>query len=133
MFELYSFGYKNKRISQFLSIAKSIGIKNIIDTRFNPNCYDPFWKKSNLEKCNGFDGIRYFHIKNLGNIKYFKEGEIEINNLTEGIKEINKIMSDGTIGCLLCTCKNIETCHNYIILKELEKLNICKYNGVLCV
>lgn len=130
MMELYSFGYKDKLQSHFIERLKEIGIYAVLDTRFNPNCFNVFWKGKTLENQLPLHGIEYYHEKNLGNSRYFEKGTIQIANLEKGIESFKRIFHDEKV-CLLCTCVNFETCHNKIIVENLEKIDNCKYIGRL--
>ena len=131
MIEVYSFGYKNKIFRDFVYKARDMGINALIDTRFNPNCFRPFWKHSTLVDAIPFFDMEYYHIKNFGNTKYFEKGKIEILNMQNGIKEIEEISDEWDCDkiCLLCTCEDLESCHNNIIIKELLKSNSYSYKG----
>jgi len=124
MIELYSFGYKDNCFSPFAEKLRENKFDAVIDTRFNPNCYDAFWQKKALGIGLPLYGVEYFHFKELGNENYYDSdkpikikdivnGEIRLSNILKA-KSFNKI-------CLLCTCMNIDTCHNSIVIKELEK------------
>lgn len=131
MIEIYSFGYKNKVFKHFSDALKEKGIRCLIDTRFNPHCFSPFWKKKTLESCTPIYDIDYYHIQELGNTRYFEDGEINIKDLNCGIDRIKDIADDWDCDkiCLLCTCENFNTCHNKIIVEELVKDKNFKYKG----
>lgn len=123
MIEIYSFGYKNQRFSPFAEKLQEHKINAVIDTRFNPNCYDAFWQKKGLESTLPLYRVEYLHFKDLGNKNYYDHNlPIEIKDLKLGLQELNQTLKFRGISkiCLLCTCSNIKTCHNNMIIKELE-------------
>lgn len=123
MIEIYSFGYKDKRFSPFAEKLREENFDAVIDTRYNPNCYDGFWKKKSLEESLPLYGIKYFHFKDLGNENYHSPDRlIKIKDIKMGIMNLQKTLDDKAFSkiCLICTCANLESCHNHIIINELE-------------
>lgn len=126
MIEVYSFGYKGNRFSPFAEKLREQNFDAVIDTRYNPHCYDGFWKKKALEDTLPLYGIKYFHLKELGNKNYHSSDKpIVIKDIKMGFKILHKTLADNSFSkiCLICTCEDIESCHNNIIIKELELSN----------
>lgn len=132
--EVYSFGYKNNRFSPFAEKLREENFDAVIDTRYNPHCYDGFWKKKSLEESLPLYGIKYFHLKELGNKNYYSSDKpIEIQDIKTGITRLHKNIKYKKFNkiCLLCVCENFETCHNRIIINILKKNKSYVYKGRL--
>lgn len=124
----YSYGYKDRPLNGFVEALKEREVKVVIDTRYNPHCFDPFWKFKNLQNEFPLHGMKYHHIKNLGNRTYFQEGEINIDNMEWGINRLRDRVGNHNF-CLLCVCSNIQTCHTRLIVEELIEDDEFNYMG----
>ena len=134
MIEVYSFGYKDSRFSLFAEKLREEKFDAVIDTRYNPHCYDGFWKKKALEESLPLYGIKYFHFKELGNINYvFKDKPILICDSKKGKEKVIKTIDRKNFSkiCFLCTCENFETCHNKINIETIFKDYENAYKGQL--
>jgi len=118
---IYTFGYNSNSLQYFEAKVKELDAI-VVDVRFNPNSFSPFWTRKNLEKC--FSS--YKHVPSLGNKKYKEKGVMEIVDLNSGCEEVISMMELGFNCILLCACLNLEECHRKIIAEEISKKTKCE-------
>jgi len=109
---LYTIGYNNFSFFEFSDKIKELGAI-IIDVRYSPRSYNPFWGKKYLE--DRF-GNSYIHIPELGNKNYKNpDKEFDIVDIEKGFQEVSQYL-DMEIDCvLMCACEDVEKCHRRIV------------------
>jgi uncharacterized protein (DUF488 family) len=60
--DFFTIGYSGRRIGEFISIVKNVGIATLIDIRFSPvSRFKPEFSKNNLKRSLEVNGITYIH------------------------------------------------------------------------
>jgi len=136
---IYLIGYEKIKTEDFINLLKEKNIKYLVDVRENPfSMRKDFIKKYLKEKLEK-EGIKYIHIKELGNpreirkeykekkdlklalfryMEYIKEG------LTKEIEdEIKELLRKGNTA-LMCYEKNPLECHRLVLAYELYKRGV---------
>jgi uncharacterized protein (DUF488 family) len=123
MINIYTAGYNAWSFYEFKTKIEELGNPLIVDVRYSPYSFNPFWTKKNLTK--HFNN--YIHIKNLGNVNYKNGKPIKIYNLDKGCKQLlNSLGKDYDSCLLLCACEDVEECHRKVIVKKLETMTLCE-------
>ncbi len=122
MIEIYSFGYKDKRFSKFAEMLQREKVDAVIDTRYNPNCFDSFWNIKNLKSSLPLYNIKYFSFLEFGNVNYRNlEEERVIKDMPSGLKKLNDVIKNNDLKkiCMICVCACYETCHSKIVIDRI--------------
>lgn len=127
---IYTIGYQNLSIDEFINILVKKGIKFVLDVRNTPFSYKYGFSKSWLTKYLPEFNIEYANMPELGIPEIYRKS-LNDNALWEKYREILK--SSGTYindvmrtlkrkpTVLICFEANPEECHRYILAKELSK------------
>ena len=115
--KIFMAGYRNFLSDQFRKIVDDLDAI-IVDVRYNPYSYDPFWHIDMLSK---EYNNKYIHIRKLGNKTYKEKGKIEIVDLDEGCRIVTSLLINKNV-ILLCACEDINVCHRKVIAKALEDM-----------
>jgi len=113
---IYTVGYQNitrKNLFSKLNEFNSL----LIDIRFSPYSFSPFWQKKELESTLK---DKYVHIKELGNINYNNNKKIEIYDLEKGMEKLKQFIEEDVNFCLMCSCKDFSSCHRSLISQEIH-------------
>ena len=115
--KVYTAGYNN-----FLSdtFQKKVDELNaiIIDIRYNPYSFSPFWQKEYLSRRYQ---DKYIHIPELGN-KNYKTSGIKIADWEKGLRYLIEIFKENKNIVLMCACEELEKCHRAWIAQKLETM-----------
>ena len=119
---IYTLGYNNFSFFEFRDKIKELDAL-IIDVRYNPSSYNPFWNKKYLQE--SFH-TSYIHVPELGNKNYaHPDKEFDIVDIEAGSRVVREYLDLGMNCLLLCACEDFEKCHRYIIAQYIaEKENI---------
>lgn len=112
---IYSIGYKNVLPSELSRIVDDLDA-TLIDIRYAPTSFSPFWKKDFLQ---GLYNDKYLHIKDLGNINFNNNNDIKILDLERGIDNVLNGNFKNVI--FMCACEDLNECHRKIIKEYLMK------------
>jgi uncharacterized protein (DUF488 family) len=124
MTNIYTAGYNAWSFYEFKAKTEELGKILVVDVRYSPKSFNPFWSKKNLKK---YFGEHYIHIKNLGNVNYRNGKPIKIYNLDKGCKQLlNSLGKDYDDCLLLCACEDVEECHRKVIVKKLQLMTLCE-------
>lgn len=108
--KLLTLGYTEpdarKRLEAFMEELDT----RLIDIRYAPRSqWRPEWNKSALSEKYG---LRYAHLRELGNVNYKRLDEpIELLAPEEGVRRVVRLLQQGQSVVLLCACQNYDTCH----------------------
>lgn len=120
---LYTIGYNSWTFRDFTQKVKDLSAM-VIDVRFLPASYSPFWKKNHLDKSLGNN---YIHLPELGNKNFNSpEKQIEIVDIESGTKKVIGYMELGINCILLCACEDVEKCHRKIISRYIQEKIGCE-------
>jgi uncharacterized protein (DUF488 family) len=65
--DFYTVGYSGRTAKHLVELAKSVGVRTIVDIRLNPvSMYKPEFSKTNFRRIVETDGLLYLHLPNLG-------------------------------------------------------------------
>ena len=90
----------------------------LVDIRYIPFSINPFWTRDQLQEV--FKS-RYFHIRQLGNVNYKIKNSFKILDMESGIEILSSILEKYKNVFLLCSCKDLKTCHRLIVAEEIKK------------
>lgn len=114
---IYTVGYQNITRKNLISKLAELNCI-LVDIRFSPYGFSPFWNKNELENVLG---EKYVHIKELGNVNYKNGKQIEIDDLDEGMKRLEVLLEIHKNICLMCSCKNFPECHRSFLSREIKE------------
>ena len=120
MKNIYTVGYKAWSFYEFKTKVEELGDIPVIDVRYSPYSFNPFWTKKNLKK----HFKSYIHIRNLGNVNYKNGKPIKIYNLDKGCKQLLEKIGDNNC-LLLCACEDFDKCHRKVIVETLQTMILC--------
>ena len=63
---IFTIGYENATVGEFLAALKEAGVKRLIDIRAVPNSRRPGFSKTPLRNALAEEGIEYVHLRALG-------------------------------------------------------------------
>jgi hypothetical protein len=113
---LWDCGYQEiKKLQKLVSLVDALDAI-LVDVRYSPNSRDPQWRQRAIEKKLG---LRYFHLRDLGNKAYKQAGTIEFVDLPRGIATLARFLQSNNV-IILCGCWNRENCHRVKIVEAFE-------------
>lgn len=125
---IYTIGYSDFKINDFLNVLKKYSIKCLIDVRSMPNSkYFGEYNKENLKEFLKENNILYRHYpREFGarqnDMKYYPNGYLDFDLFTkseafiEGQEKVIKGMELGYIFALMCAEKDAMDCHRCIMV-----------------
>lgn len=131
-----SLGYEGHDIGSFVEGVKEAGIDLVVDVRLTPLSRKQGFSKRRLGEALGAIGVRYEHLRPLGNAKenrpLFAGTELEVGRARyrAGIRtpEAQAALRDLASWrrehhvALLCFERDVERCHRSVVLEELAQL-----------
>jgi uncharacterized protein (DUF488 family) len=133
---LFTLGYQQREVPEFVAILKANQIEIVADIRANPNSRKKGFSKKALQAELERNGIRYIHIPELGPPQdlrdkvradnnyesFFKSFETYLNKNKEPLEQIYKLaIKEST--CLLCFERDINECHRKSVAGKLIDLH----------
>ena len=118
MSKVYTFGYGGRAPQDIATIAASLGAA-VVDIRFNPQSRRPEWNGGRLREFLAGQGVRYAHVKALGNENY-KGGPIKLYLPELGVKVVGAFLETQPV-VLLCACREVATCHRLTVAELLQE------------
>lgn len=131
---IYTIGYSDKTLTDFIRCLKKRGIDSIVDVRTIPKSKRfPDYNKESIEKFLRKNQIFYFDFgkyfgarrneKNVYDLTYSLKGDVQeqvifekVQNLDifkEGVQRIEKGLNNGNKICFMCSEKNPVNCHRF--------------------
>ena len=139
MSTLYTIGYEKSDIGSFLATLKHASIDVLVDVRDLPLSRKKGFSKNALRANLEEKGIRYLHIKALGDPKpgrtaaragdyeTFEEifrNHMESDEAQEALEELSSTPTNLRI-CLLCFERHADRCHRSIVADDLaNRMNL---------
>ena len=130
---IFSVGYEDKSIDDFLNVLRKYCIDVVVDVRELPLSRKAGFSKSQLQKLLKEAGIEYVSEKRLGNPyrKMLRTRELSwdgfrilfenyLRNNIDVVKEIAELSHSKNV-CLLCYEKDYKICHRSVIADIIEK------------
>jgi Uncharacterized conserved protein len=134
---IFTIGYGNRTISEFIALLKEHGIEFLIDVRSKPTSrYNPDFSRSTLESTLKKSNIRYvFMGNNLGglpqNEECYTNGHVDYSKVEkqffykQGIDRLKTAWKKQIPVAIMCTESRPEECHrSKLIGQTLAKMNI---------
>ncbi len=133
---LYTIGYQERNLGDFICELKTFGISVLIDVREIPVSRKRGFSKTCLSQYLEENDIQYIHLRDLGSPKplreklrsdgdysnFFKEYQKYIKSQVGLIEYLHQMVSDN-ICCLMCYEKISKTCHRSIVANEVKKID----------
>ena len=131
--EIYTVGYENATIDDFIATLKTVGIERVIDVREYPLSRKKGFSKNTLHALLEANDIEYVHLKGLGDPKdgreaaragdYKKFFQIFSKHMkTAQAQSDLKIaieLAQAKVSCLLCYERKPEECHRTIVAEAI--------------
>lgn len=128
-----SLGYEGRTVEQLVSELQSESVTVLVDVRLTPLSRKPGLSKRRLAASLADAGIRYVHLKALGNPKdnraAFRAGEptsrsrfkalLNEQGAVQAIQEIGDFLDRETVA-LLCFERELGTCHRELVAEALQ-------------
>ena len=133
---LVSLGYEGLTSDELVASLGAEGVTVLVDVRLTPLSRKPGLSKTRLAAALQAVGIRYVHMRALGNPKEnragFRAGEADSRRLFEGLlhtdpavealRHVAELLDGGTVA-LLCFEREHQSCHRHLIVDELRRGN----------
>lgn len=146
--DIFTIGYGNRRIENFISILKKYDVDLLIDIRSRPfSRFNPDFRASKLELHLINNNIKYLFLgEELGGMpvdpECYTKDEVDYNKIQlkdffkKGIDEVLKLQKEGFTVALMCAELSPNHCHrkalvgNYLESQKISVLHIDK-NGTI--
>lgn len=133
MNKLYTLGYEDAVIDDFIATLKFVGIERVIDVREYPLSRKKGFSKNILCAVLRANNIDYVHLKGLGDPKEGREAAragdykrfIQIFSshmkTTQALSDLKTAteLAESSISCLLCYERRPDECHRTIVAKAI--------------
>ncbi|WP_245717743.1 DUF488 domain-containing protein [Nocardia jejuensis] len=130
---LFSIGYEGRDVDELIAMLLRARVATVADVRLTPISRKPGLSKTKLALALDEAGIRYVHLRELGNPRDnrapFREGTpdgrnrfAEILNRTEALeamRAVRELIDDGPVA-LLCFERDHSTCHRHMIAESIH-------------
>lgn len=137
--EIYTIGYQEKSLDDFLSCITDNKINVVIDIRYNPNSRRKGFSKNKLASHLQEKNIKYYHYKDLGTPPLIRKKAIEkkdhmivinkwkatIDKKLELLKDLKNHFIDDII-CFMCYEKDATHCHRSVVVQTYGALTRTK-------
>lgn len=131
--KLYTLGYENSAIEDFIATLKVANIERVIDVREYPLSRRKGFSKNVLRELLQANDVDYVHLKGLGDPKEGRdaaragdhEGFLQIftehMKSAEAIADLEKAidLASSSVSCLLCYERHPDDCHRTIVAKAI--------------
>ncbi len=139
---VFTIGYEDWSIDEFLSRLKKSKIKTIIDIREIPNSRKRDFSKKRISEHLQGAGIKYIHIGKLGSPKplrdklhrdknyksFFEEYRTYLESLTGEMRDLYKEVIAQDVSCFMCVERDPFQCHRMVVAKKIKEID---GNGLL--
>lgn len=134
---VFTVGYEDRNIREFISRLQRHNIQTVIDIRENPISRKSGFSKNQLSENLGSINIEYIHKKELGTPKTLRLKLQKDNDYETFFEEINKYLST-QIGvlrelysnlisnrscCIMCFERDPFRCHRQIVAKKIREID----------
>lgn len=132
---IFTIGYEQASLADFIATLRLSGVETLVDIRERAQSRRKGFSKSALSEALSEAGIRYVHMRELGDPKEGRDAArrgdysefrkvfakvMASKKAKEALAEIENLLSDSSI-CLMCYERNEKTCHRKIVSDSLEK------------
>lgn len=126
---IFSIGYGNRTLKNFIEILQKNEIQLLVDVRTNPfSRFRPEFNKKAFEVTLSEFGIRYIHKPELGgkpkNEEFYQNGKLDYDKLRKSIPYLQGIdyleagLSFGYRIGVMCSELNFHDCHRYNLIGD---------------
>ena len=134
MKKLMTIGYEGAKLEDFVATLQKADVTVLIDIREIPASRKPGFSKRSLSKSLENAGLKYVHLRELGDPKLGREAarrgdfatfehifrtHLQSENAQRALEEAINISFD-TTACLLCFERNYQHCHRAIVAEEIS-------------
>ncbi|HOK66656.1 MAG TPA: DUF488 domain-containing protein [Anaerohalosphaeraceae bacterium] len=133
---LFTIGYEGRTLESFLATLKEHCVDSLFDVRELPLSRKKGFSKNALEEYLTRNGIRYFHLPQLGSsrvlraqlkktqdyLSFFAAMENTLSAAEETIDLIYRHLHEH-VSCLLCFEKSADLCHRSLVAKKIQERN----------
>lgn len=127
--KIFSIGYGNRSLKNFIEILQKNEIKLVVDVRTNPfSRFRPEFNKRAFEITLAEHSIQYIHKPELGgkpkNEEFYQNGKLDYNKLRksipylQGIEYLELGLSFGHQITVMCSELDFQACHRYSLIGE---------------
>lgn len=134
---LFTIGYEDRKIDDFISKLQNNDIKVLIDIREIPISRKPGFSKSKLKGHLESAGIGYIHVKDLGSPKqlrrkltdnndydlFFEEYNIYLQTRMDTVNSIYHDVILNETSCLMCMEREPIYCHRNVVAKKIKEID----------
>lgn len=131
---LFTIGYENKKIDEFVSILQQFGVRTLIDVRELPISRKAYFSKSKLQEYLEEFNINYIHKKTLGSPKklrnklyqdtdynsFFAEYEEYLETQLNVVTDLYWDIVVHEASCLMCMENDPNVCHRKIVAEKIK-------------
>jgi uncharacterized protein (DUF488 family) len=135
--ELYTIGYEDRQINDFIDRLQHFGIIFLIDVRENPVSRKKGFSKSKLKENLESRNITYLHLKELGSPKELREKLYKDNDYEtffNAYRDYLSLHSETAVSlykdtishyksCLMCMEREPSYCHRKIVAEKIKEID----------
>jgi uncharacterized protein (DUF488 family) len=118
--KIYTIGYGNRKLEEFVGLLKHFGVDLLVDVRRFPTSKWPEFVKEKLERWLPAHGISYIHMLKLGGYRGGYEEYTRTKDFRAGIDELIRLARE-KCAAIMCVETNPSGCHRRFIAAELKK------------
>ncbi|WP_063065103.1 DUF488 domain-containing protein [Nocardia violaceofusca] len=130
---LFTVGYEGRRADELVAILTEAGVATVVDVRLTPISRKPGLSKTKLSAALSQAGIRYVHLRELGNPRDNRDGfrvgdadardryasVLESPEGAEALHSVRTLMAQGPVA-LLCFEHDNATCHRQMVADAVQ-------------
>lgn len=120
MKKIYTIGYWNRSLEDFLEVIKFHGIKTVVDVRRFPTSKKEDFCKEKLRQVLKRHGVEYLHLEKLGGYRGGYREYTQSERFEEGLSELVDVAKRST-AVIMCLEENPRGCHRKYIAAALQK------------
>ncbi len=131
---LVSLGYEGRSVDELVAGLLAESVTVLVDVRLTPLSRKPGLSKRKLAEALEAGGIRYLHLRALGNPKDnrapFRAGDPDSHALflrliaedegARALRHVAELLDDQTVA-LLCFERDHDACHRHLVASELQR------------
>jgi uncharacterized protein (DUF488 family) len=132
---LVSLGYEGRSVDELVAGLLRQSVTVLVDVRLTPLSRKPGLSKRKLAEALQAAGIRYLHLRALGNPKdnrvQFRAGDPDSHAVfrqlmteregAEALRHVAELL-DGETVALLCVERDDQACHRHLVAAELQRV-----------
>lgn len=119
---IYTIGYSNRKLEDFIKLLHRLGIKLVVDVRSFPRSKWPEFEGENLKRSLPSRGIKYVHLRELGG---YREGGYKAYMRTDefegGLRKLVELAGKER-AVIMCLESHPSGCHRRFIAGRLKEL-----------